>query len=198
MQESSKKLLRKFMLDTRGDLSPDTVRRDSARIRDRLLTLDAFREAGSVMLYVPARKEVDTWPLLEHFWRRGSQVLLPRCCDGRTGVMDAYAVTSPLELGPGCFGLVEPRSDLARLVADPRPEVILVPAVAFDRRGYRLGFGGGYYDRFLPNLTVPPLLIGPAYTFQVVDTVPTEPWDQPVQILVTPEETLHISREAHP
>jgi 5-formyltetrahydrofolate cyclo-ligase len=147
---------------------------------------------------VPARKEVDTWPLLEHFWRRGSQVLLPRCCDGRTGTMEAYAVTSPLELGPGCFGLVEPRSDLARPVADPRPEVILVPALAYDRRGYRLGFGGGYYDRFLPNLATRPLLIGPAYGFQVVDSVPVESWDQPVQILVTPEETLHISREVGP
>jgi 5-formyltetrahydrofolate cyclo-ligase len=135
---------------------------------------------------------VDTWPLLEHFWQQGSEVLLPRCCNGRNGIMEAYAVTSPMELGPGCFGLVEPRADLARLVPDPRPRVILVPALAYDRRGFRLGFGGGYYDRFLPGLAVPPLLIGPAYQFQVVDRVPVEPWDQPVQILVTPEETLRI------
>ena len=197
MQESSKKLLRNSMLETRGNLTQEAVRKDSGRIRDRLLALKAFRGAGSVMLYVPARKEVDTWPLLEHFWQQGSQVLLPRCCDGRAGIMEAYAVTSPLELGPGCFGLVEPKSDLARLVTDPRPEVILVPALAYDRRGYRLGFGGGYYDRFLPNLAVSPLLIGPAYAFQVVDSVPVEPWDQPVQILITPEETLRISEEPH-
>ncbi len=197
MQESSKKLLRNSMLETRGNLTQEAVRKDSGRIRDRLLALKAFRGAGSVMLYVPARKEVDTWPLLEHFWQQGSQVLLPRCCDGRAGIMEAYAVTSPLELGPGCFGLVEPKSDLARLVTDPRPEVILVPALAYDRRGYRLGFGGGYYDRFLPKLAARPLLIGPAYAFQVVDSVPVEPWDQPVQILITPEETLRISEEPH-
>ena len=197
MQESSKKLLRNSMLETRGNLTQEAVRKDSGRIRDRLLALKAFRGAGSVMLYVPARKEVDTWPLLEHFWQQGSQVLLPRCCDGRAGIMEAYAVTSPLELGPGCFGLVEPKSDLARLVTDPRPEVILVPALAYDRRGYRLGFGGGYYDRFLPKLAARPLLIGPAYGFQVVDSVPVEPWDQPVQILITPEETLRISEEPH-
>jgi 5-formyltetrahydrofolate cyclo-ligase len=93
--------LRIALRDRRQNLPPNVVREDSARIREHMLTLDRIRTARSVMLYLPARGEVDTWPLLDHFWTRGSEVLLPRCCNGRPGIMEAYAVTSRDELGPG-------------------------------------------------------------------------------------------------
>lgn len=195
MQEPSKNHLRIALRERRQNLAPQVVREDSALIRDRLLRLTQFHDARSVMLYLPARGEVDTWPLLDHFWGRGSEILLPRCRDNAPGVMDAYAVTSRDDLGPGCFGLTEPRADLARPVPAPEPEVILVPALAFDHRGYRLGFGGGYYDRFLPTLTCAPLLIGPAYAFQFVERIPREPWDRPVEMVITPDATTRISVE---
>ncbi len=195
MQEPSKNHLRIALRERRQNLPPEVVREDSARIRDRLLSLARVHDARSVMLYLPARGEVDTWPLLDHFWRRGSEILLPRCRDNTPGVMDAYAVTSREDLGPGCFGLTEPRADLARPVPNPEPEIILVPALAFDHHGYRLGFGGGYYDRFLPTLTCAPLLIGPAYAFQFLDRIPSEPWDRPVEMVITPDATTHIPAE---
>ncbi|WP_028577682.1 5-formyltetrahydrofolate cyclo-ligase [Desulfomicrobium escambiense] len=198
MQESSKTLLRADMRQRRQSLPPETVLADSARILEQLMSEDRIRLARSVMLYLPARNEVDTWPLLDHFWACGSEVLLPRCCDGRPGIMEAFAVSSRAELGPGCFGLVEPLPEAALRVPDPQPEVVLVPALAFDRRGYRLGFGGGYYDRFLPALACRPLLIGPAYAFQLVDTLPTEPWDHPVHLVITPAETLRTLAEPQP
>ena len=195
MQEPSKNLLRIALRKHRQELPLNLVQEDSARIRENLLSLDRIRLAASVMLYLPARGEVDTWPLLDHFWARGSEILLPRCCDGSPGIMDAYSVTSREDLGPGCFGLIEPRMERAILVKNPQPEVIIVPALAFDRRGYRLGFGGGYYDRFLPTLGCTPLLVGPAYAFQVLDSIPVEPWDQPVEMIATPESILHIPSE---
>jgi 5-formyltetrahydrofolate cyclo-ligase len=195
MQEPSKKLLRIALRDRRQNLPAHLVRQDSSRIRERLLCLDRVQAARSVMLYLPARGEVDTWPLLDHFWARGSEVLLPRCRDNTPGLMDAYAVTSRADLGPGCFGLIEPRAELARQVPAPEPEVILVPALAFDRRGYRLGFGGGYYDRFLPTLTCAPLLVGPAYAFQLIENFPVEPWDRPVEMVVTPDSIVHCRAE---
>jgi 5-formyltetrahydrofolate cyclo-ligase len=198
MQEPSKTLLRAAMRRRRESLPPEQVRADSTRIAARLMSEDRIRLARSVMLYMPARNEVDTWPLLEHFWARGREVLLPRCRDDRPGVMEAFAVTCRAELGPGCFGLVEPLPEAAQRVAAPQPEVVLVPALAFDRRGYRLGFGGGYYDRFLPALTCRPLLVGPAYAFQLQDALPVEPWDQPVHLVVTPEQTLHTPAEPRP
>jgi len=196
MQEPSKNQLRTLLRQRRQNLPLYLVQKDSALIRERLLSLASIHDARSVMLYLPARGEVDTWPLLDHFWQRGCEILLPRCRDNTPGIMDAYAVTSREDLGPGCFGLIEPRADLARPVPAPQPEVILVPALAYDRRGFRLGFGGGYYDRFLPLLTVRPLLIGPAYAFQVLERLPFEPWDQPVDLVVTPDTTLHAHAEA--
>lgn len=195
MQEPSKKHLRIALRRQRENLPPELVQEESARIRDHLLSLGRFREAKSVMLYLPARGEVDTWPLLDHFWSRGSEILLPRCCESAAGIMEAYAVTSRDDLGPGCFGLIEPQAKRARKVPIPEPEAILVPALAFDRHGYRLGFGGGYYDRFLPTLACLPLLIGPAYAFQILKSIPVEPWDRPVELIVTPDALLHIPME---
>ncbi|PKN42085.1 MAG: 5-formyltetrahydrofolate cyclo-ligase [Deltaproteobacteria bacterium HGW-Deltaproteobacteria-18] len=195
MQEPSKNLMRIALRKHRQELPLDLVQEDSARIRENLLSLDRIRLAASVMLYLPARGEVDTWPLLDHFWARGSEILLPRCCDGSPGIMDAYSVSSREDLGPGCFGLIEPRMERAIRVPNPQPEVIILPALAFDRRGYRLGFGGGYYDRFLPTLGCTPLLVGPAYAFQILDSIPVEPWDRPVEMIVTPESILHIPSE---
>lgn len=191
MQEPDKHLLRAALRRRRQDLSPELVRADSARIRARLLSLERFAAARSVMLYVPARNEVDTWPLFDHFRARGTEVLLPRCRENHPGIMEAYAVTSREDLGPGCFGLVEPRADRARKVPAPAPEAILLPALGFDRRGYRLGFGGGYYDRFLPTLSCSPLLVGPAYAFQILERLPVEPWDCPVHLMATPDALLH-------
>jgi len=195
MQEPSKNLLRTSLRNRRQSLPPDAVRRDSDRILERLLAQDRIRAAGSVMLYLPARGEVDTWPLMEHYWSRGAEVLLPRCCTGRPGIMEAFVVTGRDQLGPGCFGLTEPLPEQALLVPRPLPEVVLVPALAYDRKGHRLGFGGGYYDRFLPTLTSSPLLAGPAYAFQLLDALPAEPWDCPVDLVVTPDETLHFNTE---
>lgn len=195
MQEPSKNDLRTALRRQRQNLPLEVVREDSARIRRRLLSLDRFREARSVMLYLPARGEVDTWALLDHFWARGAEILLPRCRENAPGIMEAYAVASREDLGPGCFGLIEPQAGRASKVPTPEPEAILVPALAFDRQGYRLGFGGGYYDRFLPTLTCSPLLVGPAYAFQILESIPVEPWDRPVEMIVTPDVLLHIPLE---
>lgn len=195
MQEPSKSQLRNALRGLRQNLHPDLVRQDSARIRARLLELEQVQAARSVMLYLPTRGEVDTWPLLDHFWAHGTEVLLPRCRVGQPGVMDIFAVTSSRDFAPGCFGLIEPSPLLARPVPEPRPDVILVPALAFDRKGYRLGFGGGYYDRFLPTLSFAPLLIGLAYRFQVLDRLPVDPWDCPVHLVTTPDHTLHFTAE---
>lgn len=195
MQEPSKSQLRTILRGLRQNLDPDRAREDSARIRDRLLDLERIRAARSVMLYLPTRGEVDTWPLLDHFWSLGREVLLPRCRPDRPGVMEIHAVTSPAQLAPGSFGLVEPCPGLARPVPTPAPDVVLIPALAFDRHGHRLGFGGGYYDRFLPTLPDTPLLAGLAFRFQVLDRLPVDAWDRPVHLVATPDQVLVFTLE---
>ncbi|NCD25724.1 MAG: 5-formyltetrahydrofolate cyclo-ligase [Deltaproteobacteria bacterium] len=196
MQESNKAELRNLFRTRRHNLTRDKRSDASARIRARLLDLPETRLAGSVLLYVPTKNEVDTWPLLEHFWTVGVQVLLPRCRDNQPGFMDIHAVNSAAELGPGQFGLTEPILGLAPLVTEPEPDLILVPALAFDRRGFRLGFGGGYYDRFLTCLTHPHLRVGLAYDFQIAERLPAEPWDMPVQCIITQDTIIFTENQS--
>jgi len=196
MQESNKAELRNLFRTRRHNLTRDKRSDASARIRTRLLDLPETRLAGSVLLYVPTKNEVDTWPLLEHFWTVGVQILLPRCRDNQPGFMDIHAVNSAAELGPGQFGLTEPILGLAPLVTEPEPDLILVPALAFDRRGFRLGFGGGYYDRFLTRLTHPHLRVGLAYDFQIAERLPAEPWDMPVQRIITQDTIIFTENQS--
>ncbi len=196
MQESNKAELRNLFRTKRHNLSPAERSEASASIRTRLLGLPEVRRARSVLLYVPTKNEVDTWPLLELFWTTGVSVLLPRCRDNQPGFMDIHAVRDPNELGSGQFGLIEPVLGLARLVTEPAPDIVLVPALAFDQRGFRLGFGGGYYDRFLPRLTQPHLRIGLAYDFQLAKHLPAEPWDIPVQRIITQDTIIFTENQS--
>lgn len=187
MQERNKTLLRTELRRIRQTLSSEQVMTDSLHIVSRLLTEPRVSEARTVLLYLPTKGEVDTWPLLSYYRHQGSRILLPRCRPDQPGLMDIFAVASPDQLGPGSHGLIEPIPELATLEAAPQPDVVFVPAVAYDLRGNRIGFGGGYYDRFLPTLPVSTLLVGLAYAFQIVDHIESDPWDCPVHRIATPD-----------
>ena len=195
MQVCSKKELRQHFLSLRQGQASKVAARASAHIRKHLLELEVFERAGSVLMYLPTRGEVDTWPLIDHFWQQGVNVLLPRCRDHEPGTMDVHIVRSKDDLGPGHFGLIEPKLSRTVPVSDLCLEVILIPALAFDRQGFRLGYGGGYYDRFLARLSNHPLLIGLAHDFQVVDLLPREPWDQPIDMIVSPDGIIVTQRD---
>lgn len=184
MQGLEKSALRKHFLQLRTTYPPDRAQADSARIRDTLLSLEEVRTARSILLYLAARGEVDTWPLLDLFLAEKREVLAPCCVAGKPGHMVIRQVRSRDKLTPGAFGLMEPRPDAP--IYEAAPQIILVPALAFDRRGGRLGFGGGYYDRYLAATAPPGLAVGLAYDFQITDILPTEPWDRPVNLILTP------------
>lgn len=130
------------------------------------------------MAYYPIRSEVDLTAAVQWARGRGWTVALPRV-EG-PGQMSAVVVSRWDALRPGAFGIPEPQG--ASL--NPRElDVILVPGAAFDRRGHRLGYGRGFYDRFLPD-AVHARVAGAAYREQWVETLPTDPHDVPVQYVV--------------
>lgn len=190
MQVSGKKSIRDQIRTKRRALSKTAVRAESDRICAHVLALPELHEASSVLLYLPIQGEVDTWPLCHHCWASGLEVLLPRCRANEPGLMDFFIVTDSSQLGPGTYGITEPLPNKARLCPAPKPEILFIPAVAFDSQGYRLGFGGGYYDRFLASSECLGLTIGLAYDFQILPNLPVEPWDFPVDIIITPTRTI--------
>ena len=186
-----KKALRAAMTARRAALPPPERARLSLRMQERILALPAFGAARTVLLYSPVRGEADTSLLLETLWRRRARVLLPRCRPELPGEMDLFCVTGLAELKPGAWGIPEPDPAACDLHDGCAIDAALIPGVAFDRQGTRLGLGGGYYDRLLAQPDMAACLkIGPAYGFQVVDRLPRETWDRPVDLVVTENETV--------
>lgn len=191
MHGPDKAALRAQLLARRRALPKVEASRLSALALDRLRDLAAWRQAAEVLLYMPVRGEVDVSPLLAELWERGARVLLPRCRPGAPGELDLACCACPEELAPGAYGILEPTPDACPALDQCGPDLILVPAVGLDRRGARLGHGAGYYDRLLarPDLARA-VAAAPAYAFQVLERLPADPWDRPVDVIVTENETL--------
>ncbi|HUG20645.1 MAG TPA: 5-formyltetrahydrofolate cyclo-ligase [Planctomycetaceae bacterium] len=163
----------------------------SQRILDRLITLPQYRSAKTVLAYVGHRSEVQTLPLIEQRLRDSEPTAVPWCEDGR---LRLFRLESLDDLETGSFGIYEPRRDLrnesSRNVQLSDIDVILVPGIAFDRSGGRLGQGKGYYDKLLQDARPRSTLIGLAFDCQVVDVVPREPHDVPLDLVVTESATI--------
>jgi len=187
---ADKAALRREMLARRAALAGAEVIRASLAVAARVRELRRWRDAVEILAYWPTKNEIDTRPLVAESWGRGVRVLLPRCRRGEAGVADLACVTREADLAPGAFSLLEPGPACA-LASDAAPDLVLVPGLAFDREGRRLGFGGGYYDRILARPALAgALVVGLAHGFQLQPELPADPWDRPVDVLCTDEETL--------
>ncbi len=153
-------------------------------IQERLTGLAEYRRAGTVMLFASFRSEVDTGPIIRDALGRGKRVVLPRV-DRTRGALRLYAVRSVDELVPGFMGIPEPDPQRCVEVPPGEPELVVMPGVAFDERGGRLGYGGGYYDRLLAGIRHRPVLVALAYEEQIVGEVPVSGHDVRVDKVVT-------------
>lgn len=175
--------VRKRQLAQREALSPEECRRASRLITQRLAQLPEYLAARTVALYSPIRNEVDISGLLPAALSAGKRVVYPRVRDTE---IDFHVITSLTQLHPGGFGVAEPLA--GEVVAVAKIDLLVVPGVAFDGNGHRLGYGKGYYDRVLARLKKQ-TAVGVAYRVQLVDALPTEGHDQRLNVLVT-EETI--------
>lgn len=189
MSDIDKKRLRGEMLARRSALTTGQTREAGEDVAALIRSLPEWRQAREALVYWPMRGEVDVRPLVEELWQRGCRVLLPRCRPDAYGEMDLACAACEDELSPGPFTLMEPDAAKCPAIKSCSPDLALIPGVCFDRRGYRLGYGGGYYDRLLDSGTMGrPLLIGIGHAFQLVDELPVQPWDMPVDVVCTEEE----------
>lgn len=152
----------------------------------------------SVMAYVSFRSELNIDGIIEWCWENGVELLLPRCVKADRS-MQLYSVTEWSQLAAGAYGIREPDPDLSAVKpAGTVPDVIIVPGLAFDRHGGRLGYGGGYYDRFAEAVSSAggnPLWIGAGYESQVlIESVPSDPHDLRLDGLVTERQLAMIGQ----
>ncbi len=159
----------------------------SRALCERLREQAIWQSARSVMLFAPMPRETDVWPLVEEALASGKTVALPRF-SSRSGDYAAAVVRDPAsDLRPGLLGIREP-TERCEAIALNRLDLVLVPGVAFDARGRRLGRGKGYYDRLLSD--VRGVRCGVAFDEQIVPEVPVGPRDALLNCVVTPSRWL--------
>jgi 5-formyltetrahydrofolate cyclo-ligase len=183
--KQAKRVLRREILAARDRLPDDRRAAMSASIADRLLAMDELRDAGTVMAFWSFGSEVDTSPLLERLEAAGTRVVLPRIED-RDIEPVAYAAGDPLS--ETSFGAKEPAS--GRRLEPSELDVVVVPGVAFDRSGGRVGYGAGFYDRLLGRVRDDAFAVAVAFGLQVVDRVPAGGTDRRVGAVVTEREVI--------
>jgi len=159
----------------------------SAAICERVATLSAYRTARVLHAYLPIRSEVDTRPLLLTALARGTGVVVPVVRPDVNELTHSWVASLAAEdLEVGTFGTLQPR--LLQPTEVGVWDLVIVPLLAFDRAGYRLGYGKGFYDRLLTS--APATTVGLAFAAQEAPRIPHEPHDMPLDLIVTEDEVI--------
>ncbi len=174
----------------RRQLAPAWKASASQAIISRLEALPTFQQAQVIHTYVAWRNEVGTHDLIRRLLQEGRRVAVPKV-EPATGQLQHYFITAFSELQKGAFGILEPPLDPNGLAAPSQFDLVLVPGLAFDRAGNRLGMGKGHYDRFLAEVHAPKIAL--AYDFQLVEKLPVEAHDQRVNIIITEKNVITCS-----
>ena len=153
----------------------------SEEICSKVLRSAWWQEAGTLLLYYPLADEVDVRPLIQEACRNGKRVLLPVC---RGEELELHLYEGEDSLASGAFGIMEPTGPLFAPENYPDIQLAIVPGMAFDRVGHRLGRGRGYYDRLLPHLSSARLQ-GICFPFQLQEHVPTDAHDIAMHAVIT-------------
>jgi 5-formyltetrahydrofolate cyclo-ligase len=179
--------LRKRMSEHRANLSAAQVENYSTLIAGKLNKLEPIINARRIMGFCSIRNEVDLSFFLQKEADHGKKILLPRV--EKSGELVAVEFEGRQSSRPGVFGIMEPIGPVCSL---DEIDVILVPGLVFDGHGYRLGYGKGYYDRFLKLLPAKAFICGVGYEFQVVDDIMPHSGDVPMHWIVTDKSELVI------
>lgn len=187
---NDKKILRCKFLSERA--AQDAAEKQSAdrQIADHVLGHDSYRRAGCVFAYVSTPQEIDTRALLRAALSVGKTVCVPLC--GAAGEMTARQITSLDELRPGAYGIDEPDAS-AQEIPPEQIDLVLVPALACDKQGYRLGYGGGYYDRFLCRTGAVRMAL--CAEKRLVESLPYTALDQRCHWIITERQVLRTDEE---
>lgn len=189
-QKEVKKQLRSRMLEARKALAEDRRFEYSKRACHHLAGSERLAGAKAIMAFHPFGAELDILPFVEEARVRGQEVWMPLTIPSERRLIP-YRYSGPQMLKQGTYGIWEPDPQIAEKADLTKLDAVLVPGVAFDRAGGRMGYGGGYYDRFLASLDRKPFLLGVAYSMQVVEHVPVEPHDILLDAIVTEDGLFH-------
>ncbi|GGH79758.1 5-formyltetrahydrofolate cyclo-ligase [Pullulanibacillus pueri] len=157
------------------------------QIHESLFRHVSWQSASRVAVTVSGEIEIETRTIIQRAWEEGKTVAVPKCLP-KTKRLDFRGLQSFQQLETVFYGLKEPKIEETSSIERASLDLVIVPGLAFDRQGYRIGFGGGYYDRFLQGVQATKLAL--AYDEQIYDVLPHESHDIPVDVIVTPTKVM--------
>lgn len=181
--------IRSDIKDYRRSLDPAVKEEMDRSILRRITSVPEYQESDLLLCYIATPIEVETRGLVEDAWRRGKKVAAPYCIAG-TRNMDFYYIDSFDQLACRTFGVWEPVAERCAKLEDISRGVCIVPALAYDMAGYRMGYGGGYYDRFLARFGG--FKLGIVYDSCIRRRLAHGRYDLPVDLVVTDRRILHF------
>ena len=187
-QSEDKAFLRRRAKEYRKSLLPEEKARRDKFVTDNLFALDEFKNAKTVLCYVSSSREVDTSCIIKQAVLSGKIVAVPRCVDA-FGHMEFCRIDSVFDLEPGAFGIMEPNPSCEIMTVFDNG-ICIVPALVFSEYGYRVGFGKGYYDRFLQSFSG--TKIGLAYEEQIIKRIPHDSYDIKSDIIVSDKKVHRV------
>lgn len=176
--------------DTKQELSIHSLEKRSqelAEIYKRMFQLAEWESSETIAVTIAVGIELDTMPLIKQAWKQGKKVAVPRCSP-RKKQLDFYYLENVDQLEDSFYGLKEPDPLKCEFVDMNTIDLMIVPGLVFDTRGYRIGHGGGYYDRLLANHVFHTVSL--CFDFQLKEKIPKEEHDIPVNIIVTPSKVI--------
>lgn len=186
-----KKELRAKIKKRRSMFTEEEKQKMSSEIIKKVMSLDEYKRADVLFTYVSLKNEVDTFPLIFAALKSGKRVAVPRCIEGKP-LMEFYFIHGRSDLESGSFGILEPIRKPERLCTI-RKGFCVLPGLTFDRKGSRLGYGSGYYDRFLQKFEG--LKVGVCFSPLLSEKpLPTGRFDVPADIVVTDKEIIRVQK----
>ncbi len=185
--------LRKQNKAKRDQMAKEEFKVKCSAILDVLLGLPEYLIADDLFTYVSIGNEVDTTWLITNAFLSGKRVYVPKVLDKKS--MEFYQITKLNELTPGTLGILEPEPNILGQMEKERNQIMIVPGLAFDQMGNRIGYGGGYYDRYFiehPNKNLSRIAL--AFDFQMEEVLQAEQYDVPVHKIVTENRIIECKR----
>jgi len=193
---TKKKMLRNKIKDIKNKLPADYLKSASASITNQLLSMDNFTKAEVIMCYLSFGNEVDTKNFIKVCQDLNKRLLVPvivKDIKGKSILEASEVIDFENDLAPGTMGIMEPKFGCQRIIDPKLIDFIVIPGLAFDILGNRLGYGGGYYDGFLARTKPECTKIAITFTKQIVEQIPTEEHDIPIEKILTEEGLIKIN-----
>lgn len=204
-----KKEIRREVTERKDALTRAQVEEWSAKLKERFCSLPAYKDADCIYFYLTYNNEVQTVPILEQALADGKRVAVPvmlfsgnsfnKKGEPKRDYMEFLYINSMEECRPNFMGIPEPPEELVETeperIADEKEVLILMPGLAFDKGGNRIGYGGGFYDKYLdshPDSAFQKIALG--FDFQLYEQIPTEEHDEKMDLIITPSEVIEVKK----